>query len=313
MARKTKQRRCLLLDMHIDVLRSITDYIPPSSILALRSTCKALWGSLPAEQLRQSDSAFFEQLLLRDGYDVVCAKETWKSGCLSQRLLCSGCKKWHDKMHFSASQRWNPPQTRLCRWTEGVIYLCPHVTLDRKELKALSERLSNKSIRYWILCTSHGPPRPSCGCLAARDKDSSHLRIVNEIEMFCDNGRGGSMLQPKQLGWITDLYGNGIYLCPHGRWKDIFLGLGQPNNPNDSLWKCKQKDCETDVLIRQSQESFQGGITLRINIERRLGFVDDALDPQWLSQTKPKPKPRSFISSFGLVVAVLVVISLADS
>lgn len=304
MARKVEKRQQLLTNMPIDVLHLIVKHLSASSIVALRSTCKPLWYSLPAMPLSQSDRKHFERLLLRDGYDAICAKETWRSTYLSQKLLCSGCKRWRMKTQFSISQRWNPPQKRLCKGHEGVIYVCPHATLDREELKELGEKSRVDKFSYCRICNFKDNPDDSCCWDLGVLGDTFWLRLAREFHIYGDVTNQCQTLQQslreyKQIG--------DIYLCPHGCWEDVLKDTGRHYGSIRFLWKCEQRNCETNVFLRRGP----GSVIVRVLIKRRLGLLDDALDPRWLSQIRPKQTPNSFIS-FGWLVAVLAIMALAD-
>ena len=150
--RDAKSTRVILPTIPAEVLLVITSFLPPSSILSLTYSCRAIrqklgvsahqilgrsnvcQASSPIEKIDIGDFKFSKFTGKRN----VSNSERLELLCLldrdqmlpSSKAICSGCAATHDRSLFSRHALTQPNHERSCKELAGRTWICPHRVFD---------------------------------------------------------------------------------------------------------------------------------------------------------------------------------------
>ncbi|OCK85699.1 hypothetical protein K432DRAFT_12965 [Lepidopterella palustris CBS 459.81] len=127
-----------LYQLPVELLLIVSKFILPEDILALRAAARDFHRILNAPiSLTSAQKESYKCALRRDDYNHQCLLDRERKLPDPTLAVCSNCRELHPRPKFSSTQLSGPPETRLCKGAEGVVELCPHVSLTLSEIRSL--------------------------------------------------------------------------------------------------------------------------------------------------------------------------------
>ncbi len=124
-----------------ELILSIVEILPPSSVLALTYTCKTFYRSCDfplQDTLGPRRLAVNRDMIRSERLKLLCMlarDRKFPQG----RLVCSACTTTHDSGLFRCTAHYVPSSKRKCRGSEGRMWICPYKILDYEQIKAIKE------------------------------------------------------------------------------------------------------------------------------------------------------------------------------
>ncbi|KAK8169516.1 hypothetical protein IWX90DRAFT_413942 [Phyllosticta citrichinensis] len=285
-------------ELPLELVFRVNDYLPIASSLSLAATCKGLGQLLDCKtgqalrELRefckslaypQNRKAWltprieFAEFLQRDAVSRAIRLEQSRE---NQTLrACSICARLHPRSAFSPAQLFTPPEARKCRGGEEKVFrLCQHTGLDWD----FPSKLAPKGHRY-VFCQSCGDGAFSnWSRLATRAGRWIRIDTYRNILKW-EEGKiiFGNDIR-NQLGQMRQ------YVCPHTvTSSDQFAGIEDikfvPGSTRLTLSgfseHCVYPGCQTSLHL-----FFRANRAVDLFVERSVGCMEDATDPEWLIQ-----------------------------
>ena len=124
-----------ILDLPRELRDHLISYLPPSSAVALKLSCRTLYHSGPALPIlsylaRKNPESRYEWTLMQE-----------RLGRYDGKLVCSGCKIPHDVWFFTLEERRKKAEDRLCTGRGRVLYLTPNRFIPFCHFEKISRHL----------------------------------------------------------------------------------------------------------------------------------------------------------------------------
>ena len=289
------------LDLPQELRDILLSYLLINSKISFRLTCRSFYDCGPAmttliDQVIDSPDLTFER---------ICINERDSSLRPSNRLVCSGCKRLHDKQAFPEGELLKKAEERNCVGRLGNFYYDHGRSVSFQDLLRLTDMaLSIPAVSSaWRITTCDSQeyyPHPY-GSWERWTKDPVRgIEIYYNWHFYLDYmPMGGRSLNKNSLA--LKLQSRPIDFCAHlpahdprvikaikayhEKW---ILNRSYQRSGWDRCVDCSK--CQTATMMRFDREWMPTGapkperLFLTIMIQRRFGFGRSAEDPAWLNQ-----------------------------
>ena len=138
-----------LLKLSTDLILEIADYLPPSSYMSLSYTCQRIRNSMGASIKYvlgdkvpmgrwKASAPSIEMRNIRSLERLEWRRMLDRDGKIPSPLsVCSDCLERHDRSHFAIKSLIKPSRRRRCLGGAGLVWICPHRTLDVDQVEYL--------------------------------------------------------------------------------------------------------------------------------------------------------------------------------
>ncbi|KAK7619106.1 hypothetical protein IWX50DRAFT_618021 [Phyllosticta citricarpa] len=231
------------------------------------------------------------------------------------KLVCSGCRVLHHRSLFSTGQLRAKPERRLCLGTEGAIRVCEHNAYKREQLRQRMH-LSTAPVE---LCDSpdHDPkyvaraaPLLHHKCHNTGDLARCSICVIETTTVLFE-GSGNKVFMIPEL--VKTFKHHNYRLCPHLLISDdaAIKMLFPFEHTSFGMWEgydrarafCSKPHCGTTFSIsvertrriapveHTARRGFSSNLHNResvfaviLHVRKTFGNLEDATDPDWVSQ-----------------------------
>ena len=291
-----------------ELMLQVTRSLPPSSAAALGLTCRTLYHKINytlhdisvshnhlASQVDAAAILHREQnrgtaLLDKDLRRRLYEREVGSEVQLT-RLSCSVCIDTHPLGHFSQAQRTSPPHHRACLAAEATMYICPQLSFDLDQLRAIRKRLLLAPGSEIQLQEIHG----DCQCSEYDSSDTPEAAWFDILgyELYLNQTyRLTTVTKPQvsRLEFANAQKKLSGMLCNHTPLSGIevlasFKGV-KPHFSIKDYGKGHCSSCKTSWLFSFVYYPGNGTYTLEVMVRRTIGDVQMAWDKDYLKMLK---------------------------